>query len=369
MNYVCRQCGSSYPPVAERFKCDCGSALSLDYEGCLNRSDIKTDDFSMWRYCAAFPMERDDIKISFGEGLTPLAEVEYRNIKMQVKQDHLMPTGSFKDRGVAMVTNFMNNLGVRKFSEDSSGNGGSSFAGYCALAGIDCRVFVPANTSLGKVVQTSLYGADLIRVEGSRQDVADRAMTGSDGYVYVGHNWHPFFIQGIKSLAYELWEQGGFRAPDNVVCVAGNGSMVAGLSLGFNELKKSGEIVTIPKLFAVQADQCNPLYRDFVGESVDFEPKPTIAEGISIYRSTHHDEVVGAVKAGDGQILSVSDAEIAAALFYVGKKGFYVEPTSATAFAGLDKLIENKLILAHERTVVIISGNGLKATDKIGNLL
>ncbi len=304
MNYVCKQCGKTYLPTAERFRCDCGCSLWLDYEGGLKRIDIQAEDFSMWRYCAAYPLERDDIAVSFGEGLTPLTMIDYRGVRLLIKQDNLMPTGSFKDRGVAMVTNFMNKLGVRRFSEDSSGNGGSSFAGYCALAGIDCRVFIPANTSMGKIVQTSLYGADLVRVEGTRQDVADQAMASSDGYVYVGHNWHPYFIQGVKSVAYEIWEQNGFCAPDNIVCVAGNGSIVSGLSLGFNELKKTGEIASFPKLFAVQADHCNPLFRAFVGQSADFEPSPTIAEGISIYRSTRHDDVVNAVKAS-GDRLSV----------------------------------------------------------------
>lgn len=369
MKYVCRRCGNEYRPLAERFRCECGNALWLDYEGRLTRDDIKTDDFSMWRYSAAYPLKRSDIKVSFGEGMTPLAEINYKGHQLQIKQDNLMPTGSFKDRGVAMVTNFMNNAGVRKFSEDSSGNGGSSFAGYCALAGIECRVFIPASTSQGKIVQTQTYGADLIRVEGSRQDVADRAMAGDDGYVYVGHNWHPFFIQGVKSVAYEIWEQNGFRAPDNVVCVAGNGSMVAGLGLGFKELLNSGEIDALPKIHAVQADHCNPLYRSFHGQSIDFEPQPTIAEGISIYRSTRHDDIVNIVKESGGQVVSVSDEEIASALFAVGKKGFYVEPTSATGFAGLDKLLLDRAVGIEEKTVIILSGNGLKATDKIGALM
>ncbi len=242
MNYVCKKCGNRYKASPKVIKCYCGAALWLDYEGKLTKDDIVQNDFSMWRYSAAYPVKREDVKISYGEGMTALAQIDFKGYMVQVKQDNLMPTGSFKDRGVVMVTNFLNNMGVKHFAEDSSGNGGSSFAGYCALGGINIQIYVPAGTSAGKIAQMKVYGADLVEVEGTRADVAAEAMKNIGGSVYVGHNWHPLFIQGTKSVAYELWEQNGFKAPDNVVCVAGNGSMVAGVYIGFNELLKSGEI-------------------------------------------------------------------------------------------------------------------------------
>lgn len=365
MNYLCKKCGFKTEAAQDVIKCPCGGALWLDYSGSLKKEDIDKEDFSMWRYSKAYPVKRKDVKITFGEGLTPLAKIDYKGFNVQIKQDYLMPTGSFKDRGVTMVTNFMHNLGVNKFAEDSSGNGGSSFAGFCALGNIDLKVFVPAGTSEGKVAQMKVYNADLVEVEGSRQDVAIAAMEGSEGYAYVGHNWHPLFVQGTKSLAYELWEQNAFVEPDQVICVAGNGSMVIGLYLGFSELLKSGEIKQLPKIFAIQSSACNPLYRAFTGDSLDFEIQPSIAEGIRIKHSTKHDEIIEMIQETNGSIISVDEKSIKEALFEIGQRGFYIEPTSATAIAGLDYLINENLIERDEKTAVIISGNGLKATDKI----
>jgi len=369
MNYICKKCGKLFKASPETIKCTCGAALWLDFEGHLKKEDIIQSEYSLWRYSKAYPVKLEDVTVSYGEGMTPLARLDYKGFNVQIKQDNLMPTGSFKDRGVVMVTNFMKNMGVDCFAEDSSGNGGSSYAGYCALGNIDIKIFVPAGTSAGKIAQMKVYGADLIEVEGTRQDVADQAMKNIGGSVYVGHNWHPLFVQGTKSAAYELWEQNNFKAPDNVVCVAGNGSMVAGLYIGFDDLLKSGEITKMPRIFGVQSEGCNPLYRDFVGESMNFEMTPSIAEGIRIKRSTKHDEVIGFVKETGGAFLSVEEEAIKNALFEIGKYGFYVEPTSATVFAGLNKLIEEKSILPNQTTSILISGNGLKATGKIMDLM
>lgn len=369
MKYLCNSCGHQYDASTNMTKCECGAALALDFIGHHRKADIVQDDFSMWRYAGAYPLSKADIKISFGEGLTPFIAIDYRGYRLKIKQDNLLPTGSFKDRGVAMVTNFLNIRGVSQFTEDSSGNGGSSYAGYCALGNIGCKIYVPAGTSQGKIAQMKVYGAHLIEITGTRTDVATAAMKGSQNSVYVGHNWHPLFVHGVKSVAYEMWEQNGFIAPDQVVCVAGNGSMVTGIYLGFKELLQSGEIGNMPKIFAIQSDHCNPLYREFIGDRSVIESKSGIAEGISVAHPTRLKEVVAQVRATQGAIISVSDKDIIAALFDIGKRGFYIEPTSATGFAGLNKLIEQGLIEKTDTTAIIISGNGLKATVEILPLL
>lgn len=365
MKYQCRSCGKEYSLKPEIFRCECGEALWLDFHSEFNKSDIIQNEYSMWRYSKAYPIKKEDVRVSFGEGLTPLTKIEFKGYNLLVKQDNLMPTGSFKDRGVAMVINFLNNMNVKKISEDSSGNGGSSFAGYSALAGIDCKIFVPAGTSKGKIAQMKVYGAELIEVEGTRLDVTVEAMKNLDGRIYAGHNWQPLFIEGVKSVAYELWEQNNFEAPDNIICVAGNGSMVAGIYIGFKELLVSGEIKKLPKIFAVQANNCNPLYREYIGDTIEFVPKATIAEGISIYRSTKHEQIVEFIRDTDGEFISVSENNIKESIFEIGQKGFYIEPTSATGFAGLNELIKTNKIKENDKTVIVISGNGLKATDKI----
>jgi threonine synthase len=126
--------------------------------------------------------------------------------------------------------------------EDSSGNAGASLSAYAAAAGLTCRILVPETASYPKIAQIAACGADVVTIKGSRQDVAEAALRQSAQIFYASHNWQPFFIEGTKTLAYELWEQGGFRAPDNVVVPLGYGSNVLGAERGFDELVRGGEI-------------------------------------------------------------------------------------------------------------------------------
>src|SRR5680860_1900956 len=158
-------------------------------------------------------------------------------------------------------------LGVDEVYEDSSGNGGASIAAYAAAAGIRCHIFVPAATSAGKVVQLEAYGAQVHRVPGSRQDTADAAVAAAEGHVYASHNWQPTFIEGVKTVAFELWERRGFRAPDAVVLPTSYGSNLLGLYRGFSELLAAGEIDKLPRLYPVQPAVVAPLAR-FLADGV-----------------------------------------------------------------------------------------------------
>ena len=370
MKFFCARCSAIYAVTDTTiWRCGCGSPLWCDFPVTFRKSDIRGGDLSMWRYDKAFPVKRENLTATFNEGLTPLAALSWQGRNVLVKMDSLMPTGSFKDRGVVMVINFLSGLGVTMITEDSSGNAGASTAAYAALAGMNCSIYIPASASPGKLMQTQLYGAKLHAVTGTREAVAMAAQQNSDGGIYAGHNWHPLFVQGTKSIAYELWEQNGFCAPDAVICSVGNGSTLAGLYTGFSELLASGEINKLPRLYGVQADNCNPIYRASVDLPLDFETKPTIAEGIALYRPTKTEEIVRMSKASGGVMVSVAEEDIVHALLEAGTKGFCIEPTSATAFAGLTQL-QNKGILGKNETVVVtVSGNGLKASSQIVELL
>jgi threonine synthase len=152
----------------------------------------------------------------------------------------MMPTGSFKDRGMTAMVTYFKARGVNHVLEDSSGNAGASLSAYAAAAGMRCRILVPETASYPKIAQIAACGADVVTIRGSRQDVADAALDMSREIFYASHNWQPFFVEGTKTLAYELWEQLGFQAPDNVVVPLGYGSNVLGCERGFSELR--GEI-------------------------------------------------------------------------------------------------------------------------------
>lgn len=371
MKYICMNCEKEYAPAPLLIRCDCGSALWVKPEKSFSKSDLITNDFTMWRYANAYALDKESIEITFNETITPLASAKIGHVNILAKMDSLMPTGSFKDRGAAMVVNYLNSQGIRSISEDSSGNGGSAYAGYAAKGNFDCNIFVPAETSLGKTVQTRIYGARCFEIEGSREDVANAAMNSKathDSY-YVGHNWHPLFIEGVKSIAYEIWEQCGYKAPDNFIAPAGNGSLLAGAYLGFMELLRGGAIDKMPRLFGIQTEGIQPFVQQFNNEEINIGLTDTLAEGIKIQRSSRIKEIIEFVRQSNGSFVSVNESEIKEALHMMGKQGFFIEPTSAAAFAGIKKLIDTDQIMEGQITVGVITGNGLKSTNKLQDLL
>jgi threonine synthase len=262
--------------------------------------------------------------------------------------------------------------GVTRLLEDSSGNGGAAIAAYAAAGGLRAKILVPASTAEDKIVQTRAYGAEIERIPGTRHDTSDAAEREAARIFYAGHNWQPFFLQGTKTLAYELWEDLDFNAPDNVVIPTGAGSNILGCDIGFSELLSRGEIARLPRLFAAQPENCAPLNASFTAGSDDLVPveiRPTIAEGASIARPVRARDVLGALRRSGGGAVAVAEAEIAQALFDLSRIGLYAEPTSALAAAGLTKLIERGVVQPGETTVVVLTGSGLKATRRVGELL
>ena len=168
--------------------------------------------------------------------------VDWGGAPVLFKLEFTMPTGSFKDRGMTVMVSYLKSRGIDRVLEDSSGNAGASLSAYAAAGGLSCRILVPETASYPKIAQIAACGADVVTIKGSRQDVAEAALRQSAEIFYASHNWQPFFVEGVKTLAYELWEQLGFRAPDNVVVPLGYGSNVLGCERGFDELLRRGEI-------------------------------------------------------------------------------------------------------------------------------
>lgn len=348
-----------------------GGHLNLTPGAGLSRADIDASDNSLWRYRSAIRVP-DGERISLGEGWTPLVWRDWRPGKVAFKLEYIAPTGSFKDRGMSVMMTYLRAAGVKSILEDSSGNAGASMAAYSAAASMACRVLVPASAPGGKVVQIAAMGADVALVGGTRQNVAEQALREAEHTFYASHNWQPYFLEGTKTLAFELWEQFGFDVPDAVIVPLGYGSNVLGLWLGFNELLARGEIDRLPRIFAVQAENCaafGAAWRAGVEHLVPFTPQPTIADGIASASPVRMKEVLSAVRNSGGAVVTVTETEIETALRRLLSHGLFVEPTSATAGAALTRLVEQRAIESDERTVVVLTGSGLKATDKIGEIM
>jgi threonine synthase len=322
----------------------------------------------MWRYREAIPLRDDAHILSFDEGFTPLVAVELAGTRVWIKQDHLFPTGSYKDRGASILISVAQELGIAHVVEDSSGNAGCAIAAYCARGGIDCAIYVPEDTAAGKLAQIQLYGADLVRVPGTRQDTADAVWQAAQSTYYASHSWNPFFFQGTKTFAYEVCEQLGWRAPDVVVLPTGNGTLLLGAYIGFRELLATGIVDRLPRLIAVQAAGCAPLYDAYLqGHSrpSSIAARPTLAEGIAIAAPVRGQQILSAVRESGGAFLQVRDDEIVRSLRMICEQGFYVEPTAAATVAGIEQYVRGRGSAPEELIVSAFTGHGLKTTAKM----
>jgi len=363
--------GTTYSIDKPRWCADDGRYLNLTPGAGLRRHQIAHGCYSVWRYAAAIGVDQADA-VSLGEGWTPLVTHEWHGCNTHFKLEFTMPTGSFKDRGMTVMVSYLKNHGIEHVLEDSSGNAGASLSAYAAAAGMRCRILVPETASYPKIAQIAACGADVLTIRGSRQDVADAALRMSSEIFYASHNWVPFFVEGTKTLAYEVWEQLGFKAPDNVITPLGYGSSVLGCVRGFDELLRNREIDRLPCIFGIQAENCAPYYAAYAagGDTlVPTEIKSTVAEGIASSKPTRVREVLTGVRQSGGAIVAVSESEIITALRDLARKGIYVEPTSAAGVAGLTRLVASGLIKPRDTTVMVLTGSGLKASERIGELL
>ncbi len=359
---VCKTCRNTYKTSEPRWRCECGSLLDLDFQPRFDIAKIEARMPSMWRYRDAIPIDDDASIVSFNEGFTPIKEVEIAGIPVLFKLDHLFPSGSFKDRGASVLVSKIKELGIRRVVEDSSGNAGSAVAGYCAMAGIDCDIFVPDNTSESKCHQVTGYGARLTCVPGTREDTAATALEAATHTYYASHTWNPWFFHGTKTFAFEVCEQLGWESPGTLVAPVGNGTLLLGAYIGFIELMNAGIIDRIPKLVAVQAAACAPLA---LGTGANFSA--TIAEGIAVAQPVRGQEIIDAVRDSEGFFVTVSEDEILRSLKEMVSQGFYIEPTSAVVCAAISQLAGKTDL--QPPVVSLFTGHGLKAAGKIVKLL
>ena len=364
----CSRCGRVYNDDAMRFRCDCGGVLDLLFEPQFDPAAVAGRPRDLWRYREALPVSGDIV--TMGEGCTPLLPVPFRTATLLVKQEQLFPTGSYKDRGAAVLISHLRELGVERVVEDSSGNAGCAVAAYAARAGIACNIYVPADTSPAKTAQIEAYGAALHRIPGTREDTASAAMEATATAVYASHVYNPWFLQGTKTFAYEVAEELGWTAPDTMVLPAGNGTLLLGAFIGFEEMRRAGIVDHMPRLIAVQAAACAPLADAFargMDGPMEVHAAHTAAEGIAIAAPARGAQVLAAVRATGGSFLTVSEREIAASLEECCLSGWFIEPTSAAVIAGACRYAGTAA--AGETIVTAFTGHGLKAAAKIAEIL
>ena len=363
MQVICPNCEVSGPLILQNWHCpQCGSAWEPLSYGKVNAGNIRAEEKSLWRYRDWMDVSIDE-PIFLGAGGTPLLNANFQGREVLFKTEYLNPSGSFKDRGTEVMINVLNGLGAKRVVEDSSGNAGASLAAYAARAGILAEIYVPESASPLKLEQIKMYGAQVKLIPGTRENasLAVQAVV-ENGAVYASHAWHPAYLLGQQTAAWEVWEQLGHRAPDMWVTPVGQGGHFLGIWLGFKRLLDEGMIDHIPQMVAVQSAQMAPIHKIFNENSSELpemdHSQRTIAEGVVVAKPIRWKRIMDALHESNGFTIAIEEEGILPARKELAHLGFFVEPTSALATAALARVFQKTK--PTDTIVVSLTGSGLK---------
>ncbi len=389
----CIKCQSEFPTSQRIYTCSkCSGLLDVVYEmsafrgGHLVRiwderraSPRTIDQGGVWRFRELLP-DADEAKIvTMGEGNTPIWEAlrsaGYARMKrLTFKHLGMNPTGSFKDLGMTTGITQAKRLRATSVACASTGNTSASMAAYAARAGMKAFVFIPSGQiALGKLSQALDYGAIALQIDGDFDDamrlvreVANRSS------LYLLNSINPFRLEGQKTIAFEMAQQRGWRAPDRVVVPGGNLGNSSAIAKGFHELLELGVIEKMPKITIVQAEGANPLYRMWARrdarKETDLRLKPvkdarTLATAIKIGAPLSWPKAVRGLRWSGGDVEQVTEQEIADAKAVIGLDGIGCEPASAVTLAGLRRMVASGKVDPNEDVVAILTGHVLKDPD------
>lgn len=357
---VCSRCGKVYPLKGAPYLCECGGTYDFaDFPAYLPEQIDKTKK-SLWKYRAMLGLADDAPEITLGEGNTPLVEVNYGKQSVWAKLEYQNPTGSYKDRGSAVLASFLASRGITQVVEDSSGNAGASLAAYASRAGMKARVFVPESASGPKRVQIEYYGAELTHIPGPRSEATKAVReAAASGITYASHAYMPFGLTGIATIAYEIAASIGKNGPGTLVAPVGHGGLLYGVMRGFEALRKAARVNDEPYYVGVQAAGCAPVCFAYQNQEYTLrEPleSDTIAEGVRVKTPVRGEGILRRVNKRKGCILQIEDNDLKKAYAEIALKGLFVEPTSALVWAALKEIVGK----VPEPVILILTGSGYK---------
>ncbi len=386
MDYVtglrCRECARPYPAEALHV-CDyCFGPLEVvyDYDRLrveLTHERIAAGPDTIWRYAPLLPVA-DPAPIDLGAGFTPLVRADRLAAELGlgelwIKNDTANPTGSFKDRVVSVALTKARQLGFKVAACASTGNLANSVAAHAARAGMDSMVFIPRDLETAKVVTTAVYGGHLVAVDGTYDDVnrlcAELASEHTD-WAFVNVNVRTYYAEGSKTLAFEVAEQLGWRAPDHVVVPVASGSQLVKVAKGFRELHQVGLLAEEPhvRVSGAQAEGCAPVARAFLDGADAIRPvRPaTIAKSLAIGNPADGWYALDAVRSSGGALEAVSDDEILDGIRLLARtEGIFAETAGGVTIATLAKLARQGVVRSDERVVAYVTGHGLKTVEAL----
>jgi threonine synthase len=382
----CRECGIEYEPQFRYICEECFGPLDVQYEF---PSNISRDTFSSrkersyWRYFEMLPIANKNNIVNLQAGLTPLQKADRLAKEMGglknlfIKNDSVNPTFSFKDRPAGIAVSRAKETKLKAVGCASTGNLASATAAHAAVAELPCYIFAPSDIEHVKIAQALSYGAEFVAVDGTYDD-ANRVASiigDSKGIGIVNINMRPYYVEGSKTLAYEVAEQLGWQIPENLVIPVGSGAMLNAICKGFEELRTLGLVdhETDFKITAAQPHGCAPIVDAFkkkTDEVIPVERPNTIAKSLAIGDPGDGLYVLKRLNQYNGIAEEVTDEEIIDGILMLAKtEGIFTEPAGGVAVAVLKKLVEEGKIDKDERIVCYITGNGLKATEAITGVL
>ena len=394
----CALCGLRHEAnVIQNLCITCGKPLLVRYDleraslG-LTRESLAGRDSSLWRYREVLPVVDEANIVSLGEGWTPLFKVDRLAASLDIKLDLYIkdegqnPTQSFKARGMTTAISMAKELGVTKLAVPSAGNAAGALAAYSALAGMEANIFMPADTPRANIVECQRTGANVTLIDGLITDCGKIVAERKDemGWFDVSTLKEPYRVEGKKTMGYELFEQFRVQAlacpaptgeqakactlnalPDVIMYPTGGGTGLIGMWKAFDEMEQMGWIGSErPRMVSVQSETCAPIVRAFhAGERFadEFENASTVASGLRVPKAIGDFLILDAIRASLGTAISVSDAELIAAVGEIGAaSGIFAAPEGAACFSALKKLIDQDLVHENESVIIFNTGSGVK---------
>jgi threonine synthase len=376
----CSKCFKSYDYTAiQSFATCCEKPLLFSYhlEKNISKEDINKHNNSIWRYASFLPILDAKNIISLGEGLTPIMKIEIlgkliNQEQLYVKDETNNPTGSFKARGISVAVSKIKELGIKKCIIPTAGNAGGALAAYCAKANMDATIIMPRHTPKVFKDECTLYGANLILVDGLINDCGSKAkeLNKNGDYFDISTLKEPYRLEGKKIMGYEIAEFFNWDLPDFIFYPAGGGTGLIGIWKAFHEMIALGWIKDkLPKMIAVQSSSCSPIqeaYQDPINWKENFTPEVSIANGLAVPYPFGMDLMLNVIKESNGKICTIQEEKIKETVHLFSKKeGFLISPEGAATFMALNELKNNNIVKKEDRVLLLNTGSGYKYIENV----
>lgn len=379
----CRECKKEYEPTFKYICEECFGPLDVKYDfPSIQKNTFSNREHTYWRYFELLPIHDKSNIVSIDAGMTPLVKAEKLGKKLglnklYIKNDSVNPTFSFKDRPAGVAISKAKEFGLSAVGCASTGNLASATAAHAAKGGFPCYVFAPSDIEHAKIAQALAYGSKFIAVDGTYDD-ANRiaAQIGdSKGIGIVNINMRSYYVEGSKTLAYEVAEQLGWQVPDQLVVPVGSGAMLNAICKGFEELQSVSLLNNVSNMhmIAAQPHGCAPIVDAFKkgsGEVIPVENPDTIAKSLAIGDPGDGRYVLKRLKQYNGYAEESNNKEILDAILLLAQtEGIFTEPAGGVSVAILKKMVEDGKIDKNDTTICYVTGNGLKTTEAIMEVL